>query len=120
MRFSFNDTYKWPYRRQRQPIIWHQSNRSALICQTWERGRGRRIASSVNIVRAAWRRRCGRIGRLRRTGMLSPLGLPASAGDRPNRPPARFTKPVLAPDQSAALRDRLVAELEALQYEATS
>jgi hypothetical protein len=42
-------------------------------------------------------------------------GRPASAGARRKTPPARPAKPVLAPDQSAALRDRLVAELDALQ-----
>jgi hypothetical protein len=38
---------------------------------------------------------------------------PASA--RRGTPPARAAKPLLAPDQSADLRDRLVAELDALQ-----
>ncbi len=42
-------------------------------------------------------------------------GLPAPAGARRKTPPARPPKPVLAVDQSAALRDRLVAELDALQ-----
>ena len=42
-------------------------------------------------------------------------GLPHSAFDRGRKPRARQAKPVLAPDQSAALRDRLVAELQALQ-----
>ncbi len=42
-------------------------------------------------------------------------GLPAPAGARRKTPPARPAKPVLAADQSAVLRDRLVAELEALQ-----
>jgi hypothetical protein len=41
--------------------------------------------------------------------------LPAPAGARRKTPPARPAKPVLAADQSAALRDRLVAELEGLQ-----
>ena len=40
-------------------------------------------------------------------------GGPAPAGIRRRTPPARPAKPVLAPDQSAALRDRLVAELDA-------
>jgi ERF superfamily len=42
-------------------------------------------------------------------------GLPAPAGTRRSAPQARPAKPVLAPDQSAALRDRLVAEIDALQ-----
>jgi hypothetical protein len=42
----------------------------------------------------------------------SPAG---QAGTRRKTPPARLPKPVLAPDQSALLRDRLVAELHALQ-----
>ena len=42
-------------------------------------------------------------------------GLPAPAGAQRKSPPARPAKPVLAADQSAALRDRLVAELEAVQ-----
>jgi hypothetical protein len=42
-------------------------------------------------------------------------GGPAPAGARRRTPPARPAKPVLADDQSAALRDRLVAELEGLQ-----
>jgi hypothetical protein len=42
-------------------------------------------------------------------------GLPAAAGARRKTPPACPAKPVLAPDQSVALRDRLVAELDALQ-----
>jgi hypothetical protein len=41
--------------------------------------------------------------------------LPAPAGAQRKSPPARPAKPVVAADQSAALRDRLVAELEALQ-----
>jgi hypothetical protein len=41
--------------------------------------------------------------------------LPTPAGARRKTPPARPAKPVLAPDQSAVLRDRLVAELDALQ-----
>ena len=40
---------------------------------------------------------------------------PVPAGARRRTPLARTAKPVLAPDQSAALRDRLVAELDALQ-----
>jgi hypothetical protein len=40
---------------------------------------------------------------------------PAPAGHRRGAPPARTAKPVLAPDQSAALRDRLVTELDDLQ-----
>jgi ERF superfamily len=42
-------------------------------------------------------------------------GLPEPAGARRRSPPARSAKPVLAVDQSAALRDRLAAELDALQ-----
>jgi ERF superfamily len=42
-------------------------------------------------------------------------GLLAPARTRRRMPPARPAKPVLAVDQSAALRDRLVAELDALQ-----
>src|ERR1700687_702387 len=42
-------------------------------------------------------------------------GLPASTGVRGSKPPARPTKPVLAPDQSAALRERMVAEVDGLQ-----
>ncbi len=42
-------------------------------------------------------------------------GLPAPADARGRKPLARPAKPVLAADQSAALRDRLVAELDALQ-----
>ena len=42
-------------------------------------------------------------------------GLPASAGAPRRSPPARPAKPVLEADQSAALRDRLVAEVDALQ-----
>jgi hypothetical protein len=42
-------------------------------------------------------------------------GLPAPAGARRKTSPARPARPVLAADQSAVLRDRLVAELEALQ-----
>jgi hypothetical protein len=42
-------------------------------------------------------------------------GGPAPAGARRKTPPARPAKPVLAAEQSAALRDRLVAELESLQ-----
>jgi hypothetical protein len=40
---------------------------------------------------------------------------PAPAGAQRRTPPARPARPVLADDQSAALRDRLVAELGALQ-----
>jgi ERF superfamily len=39
----------------------------------------------------------------------------APSSPRRRAPPARPTKPVLAPDQSAALRDRLVAEADGLQ-----
>jgi hypothetical protein len=42
-------------------------------------------------------------------------GSPAPAGARRKTPLATPAKPVLAPDQSAMLRDRLVAELDALQ-----
>jgi len=42
-------------------------------------------------------------------------GGPAPAGARRRTPLARPAKPVLAPDQSAALRDRLVAEVDRLQ-----
>jgi hypothetical protein len=42
-------------------------------------------------------------------------GVPAPAGLRAKTPHARPAKPVLASDQSAALRERLVAELAALQ-----
>jgi hypothetical protein len=42
-------------------------------------------------------------------------GLPAPAGARRETPPARPAKLVLAPDPSAALRDRLVAELDVLK-----
>jgi hypothetical protein len=42
-------------------------------------------------------------------------GLPAPAGARRRTPPARPAKSILAADQSAVLRERLVAELEALQ-----
>jgi hypothetical protein len=42
-------------------------------------------------------------------------GGPAPAGARRRTPLVRPAKPVLAPDQSAALRDRLVAELDGLQ-----
>jgi hypothetical protein len=42
-------------------------------------------------------------------------GLPAPADARGRKPVARPLKPVLAADQSAALRDQLVAELSALQ-----
>jgi hypothetical protein len=48
-------------------------------------------------------------------GHAFPDGLPAPAGARRKTPPIRPAKPVLTPDQSAALRDRLVAELDALQ-----
>src|SRR5258708_27737314 len=41
-------------------------------------------------------------------------GGPAPAGARRKTPPARPAKPVLAADQSAALRDRLAAALDAL------
>jgi hypothetical protein len=40
---------------------------------------------------------------------------PVPAGARRRTPPSYTAKPLLAPGQSAALRDRLVAELEALQ-----
>jgi hypothetical protein len=43
------------------------------------------------------------------------VGLPAPASARRKTPPARPAKPVLAADQSAVLRERMVAELEALQ-----
>src|SRR6202140_2817567 len=46
-------------------------------------------------------------------GHAFPAGLPTPAGARRRTLPARPAKPVLAPDQSAALRDRLVAELDA-------
>jgi hypothetical protein len=39
----------------------------------------------------------------------------APAGPRRRTPPARTAKAVLAPDKSAALRDRMVAELDGLQ-----
>jgi hypothetical protein len=42
-------------------------------------------------------------------------GLSEPGGARRKTPPARPAKPILAPDQSAVLRDRLVAELGALQ-----
>jgi hypothetical protein len=42
-------------------------------------------------------------------------GLRAPAGARRKTPPARPAKPFLAHDQSAVLRDRLAAELDALQ-----
>jgi hypothetical protein len=42
-------------------------------------------------------------------------GLSEPGGARRKTPPARPAKPILAPDQSAVLRDRLVAELDALQ-----
>ena len=42
-------------------------------------------------------------------------GGPAPAGAQRRTPPARPARPVLADDQSAALRDRLVAELDALR-----
>jgi hypothetical protein len=42
-------------------------------------------------------------------------GVPAPAGARRRTPLARPAKPVLAPDQSAVLRDRLVAEVDGLQ-----
>src|ERR1700686_569852 len=42
-------------------------------------------------------------------------GLPAPAGTQRKTPPARQAKPVLAADKSAALRDRLGAEIDALQ-----
>jgi hypothetical protein len=41
--------------------------------------------------------------------------LHAPAGARGRKPPFQHAKPVLAPDQSAVLRDRLVAELDDLQ-----
>jgi hypothetical protein len=41
--------------------------------------------------------------------------LPPPAGARGRKPAARTVKPVLAADQSAALRDRLVAELDGVQ-----
>jgi hypothetical protein len=40
---------------------------------------------------------------------------PAPAGTQRKTPPARPARPILPADQSAALRDRLVAELDALQ-----
>jgi hypothetical protein len=40
---------------------------------------------------------------------------PAPVGTRRKTPPARPAKPILPPDQSAVLRGRLVAELDALQ-----
>jgi hypothetical protein len=40
---------------------------------------------------------------------------PAPAGTQRKAPPARPAKPILPPDQSAVLRDRLVAALDALQ-----
>jgi hypothetical protein len=43
------------------------------------------------------------------------FGLPAPTGAQSRTPPARPPKSVLAADQSAALRDRLAAELDALQ-----
>jgi hypothetical protein len=42
-------------------------------------------------------------------------GLPAPAGTRRKMPLARPAKPILAADQSAALRDCLVAQLDGLQ-----
>jgi ERF superfamily protein len=42
-------------------------------------------------------------------------GLPTSADARGTKPLARPAKPILAADQSVVLRDRLVAELDALQ-----
>jgi hypothetical protein len=42
-------------------------------------------------------------------------GLPTSADARGSKPLARPAKPILATDQSVVLRDRLVAELDALQ-----
>jgi hypothetical protein len=48
-------------------------------------------------------------------GHASVAGLPAPAAARRKTPPARPVKPILAADQSAALRDRLVAEVDALQ-----
>ena len=58
--------------------------------------------------------RPGRMGKSR-TDTLSPAGLPAPTGARGRKPLARPAKPVLAADQSAALRDRLIAELGDLQ-----
>ena len=58
--------------------------------------------------------RPGRMGE-RRTGMLSLPACPRQRVPDARSPPARPAKPVLAADQSAALRDRLVAELDALQ-----
>jgi hypothetical protein len=43
-------------------------------------------------------------------------GVPAPANHRRQTPLARPAKPVLAPDQSAILRDRLVAELDGLHF----
>jgi hypothetical protein len=48
-------------------------------------------------------------------GHALPDGVPAPAGIRRKTPPARPVKPVLAPDQSAVLRDRLIAEVGGLQ-----
>ena len=48
-------------------------------------------------------------------GYAFAAGLPAPAGTRRKTAPACLEKPVLAPNQSAVLRDRLVAELDALQ-----
>ncbi len=48
-------------------------------------------------------------------GHALPGAGPAPAGPRRKAPPAHPARPVLAPDQSAALRDRLVAELAGLQ-----
>jgi ERF superfamily len=42
-------------------------------------------------------------------------GRPTPEGPRRRPSPSRPARPVLAPDQSAALRDRLVAELDGLQ-----
>jgi hypothetical protein len=48
-------------------------------------------------------------------GHAGGTGLPAPAGAACKAPTTRPKKPVLAPDQSAALRDRLIAEFDSLQ-----
>src|ERR1700722_6658976 len=58
--------------------------------------------------------RPGSDGRLS-NGHAFATGLPAPAGARHKTTPARPAKPVLAADRSAALRDRLAAELDDLQ-----
>jgi hypothetical protein len=52
---------------------------------------------------------------LKLNGHAFAAGQPAPAGARGRNPVARPAKPVLAADQSAVLRDRLVAELDGLQ-----